>query len=67
MSVENLTEIEIDQVLSIEETIEVMEEVDQIHMIEETLIRTGIVVGQILLIENDHRDITPRQERIIGL
>ena len=51
----------------IEETIGVMVEVDRILTIEETLIEIEIVVDQILLIEDDHRDITPRHERIIGL
>ena len=59
--------IEIGQILLIEETVEVVEEVDQIRMIEETITGTEIVVGQILLIEDDHRDSTPRPERIIGL
>ena len=67
MSVETPIGIETDQILLIEETIEVMAEVDLILTIEETITVAGIVADQILLIENDHRDITPRQERIIGL
>ena len=62
-----LTGIGIDQILLIEETVGIMAEVDRILTIEETLIEIEIVVDQILLIENGHRDITPRQERIIGL
>ena len=67
MSVETLTGIGTDQIHLIEETVEVMAEVDRILTIEETLIETGIAVDQIPLIEDDHRDITPRRERIIGL
>ena len=67
MSEETSTGIGSGQILLIEETIGMMDEVDRILTIEETLIETGIAVDQIPLIEDDHRDITPRRERIIGL